>query len=174
MNPSAKSQRAYYLKHKDDPDYKARQRETSRRYRERHPERRRANALGRYHANRSQIGKQRAANRKAMKAKVLAHYGPRCRNCLKDDPRVLSIHHLYNNGAEERRESGLDSWRTVFRKGCPDDYCILCRTCNRLAQQAWRDAHPVPVPVSSYVAPEATTLPRLSEALRTMGWRPPS
>lgn len=80
--------------------------------------------------------KERVALRKA----VLEAYGGRCARCGIDNPIVLDVDHIDNNGASERkllnrngvhRGGGGKVYRLLRRKGYPrDNYQLLCRNCN--------------------------------------------
>lgn len=68
---------------------------------------------------------------------ILSHYGRRCACCGSTED--LSLDHMNGDGHERRAAlSGNmrhgSGWRTylfVIREGYPDDYQILCRSCNR-------------------------------------------
>jgi hypothetical protein len=70
------------------------------------------------------------------KVKVLTHYGPghtlKCcwDGCNVSDIDMLSLDHIYNDGAEDRRESAGGSgdalYRKVEREGFPERFQTLC------------------------------------------------
>ena len=80
----------------------------------------------------------RQYNRK-NKVETLTHYGPRgqlrcCwKRCLVTDVDMLSLDHVNNNGAEHRKElginnSGVQIYGVVKRAGFPEGFQTLC--CN--------------------------------------------
>lgn len=102
-----------------------------------------------YHANKEHIRKQkREAMRRLrtespekyrkhgrdcrarLKQKVFDVYGTICACCGFDDMRALTLDHINNNGAEERKELGE---RGVYRRSIeryrPDEYRVLCMNC---------------------------------------------
>ncbi len=89
--------------------------------------RERANAIARKH------------NQK-VKAEAIKEYGGRCACCGETEPKFLSVDHIYNDGAQERRETskggrGYGSagsiWRYLRQRGYPKDrYQLLCFNCN--------------------------------------------
>jgi len=83
--------------------------------------------------------KKAADARKALKQEMVAAYGGKCVCCGLDDWRFLSIDHINNNGAEERRilnESGNVGGGHGFyvklrQRGFPkEEYQLLCYNCN--------------------------------------------
>jgi hypothetical protein len=75
-----------------------------------------------------------SAARDRLKAETLAAYGGSCRACGEADPACLSIDHIRDNGAEERRKlgrgGGANFYRWLRRWGFPaDDYQLLCQNC---------------------------------------------
>ncbi|MDE1940674.1 MAG: hypothetical protein KGI66_00995, partial [Patescibacteria group bacterium] len=74
--------------------------------------------------------------RRKLKADILAAYGNKCACCGFDDPRFLTIDHVNNDGAHERRtvDSGGGNYRFYLRlkrEGFPKDkYQALCANCN--------------------------------------------
>jgi hypothetical protein len=77
----------------------------------------------------------RKINNKNRKIKLYSILDPICVICGEKNPNFLTLDHLHNNGAEERKNHGDDmSW--WFKKlGWPEDYIkenyqILCYNCN--------------------------------------------
>lgn len=77
--------------------------------------------------------KYAAQSRKAkrrLRERLLEMYGARCSLCGFSDARALTLDHVRNNGAEERRELGE---RGVYLRaldgGNSDDYRIICMNC---------------------------------------------
>ena len=65
--------------------------------------------------------------------KVLAGYGHVCTCCGETRRFFLTIDHVNNDGAQERRERGMNTARTlteILRKNFPPNYQILCMNCN--------------------------------------------
>ncbi len=80
---------------------------------------------------RSKNDRNNKANRD-IKIKVLQHYGATCAwpNCGITDDDLLTIDHIENDGAEERRnpdtKGGGAFYRFLVKNGYPDKYQILC------------------------------------------------
>lgn len=76
------------------------------------------------------LGKERRAR---LKDEVFIAYGGwRCACCGEDERIFLTLDHINNNGAEERRKVGqtyrLFSW--LRRQKFPSGYQVLCFNCN--------------------------------------------
>lgn len=72
-----------------------------------------------------------------LKRLVLDHYGAKCAckcGCTSTNPRHLTIDHINNDGAHQRRigryNGGNANYRTIIKRGFPDDLQILCWNCN--------------------------------------------
>ena len=86
-----------------------------------------ANARARAYApRRKQINKE-------IKLEVLAHYGPdkelRCsfKSCVVSDPDMLTIDHINNDGAADRRSlGGKEIYRRLKARGYPDGHQTMC------------------------------------------------
>lgn len=67
---------------------------------------------------------------------VFAAYGGyKCNCCGESEPMFLSIDHIDNNGAEERKSgqyagSGYGFYRWLRKSGFPPGYQVLCMNCN--------------------------------------------
>jgi len=65
-----------------------------------------------------------------LREKIFDMYGRSCTLCGFNDVRALTLDHIQNNGAEERRLLGE---RGVYRKATkqysPDEYRIICMNC---------------------------------------------
>ena len=73
---------------------------------------------------------QQRAERERLKAEVYAAYGNECAGCGLTEKACLTIDHIHDNGAEERKRIGTDIIRWLRRHGFPkDDYQILCHNC---------------------------------------------
>ena len=92
-------------------------REYSRRYSKEYPERRRAGHVRRKEEN---------------LAIVVAHYGGCCFCCGESNPLFLTLDHVNNDGAVERKEkkSGSQFYATVIREGFPANLQLACWNCN--------------------------------------------
>lgn len=108
-------------------------RETAKKWRAAHPD-----ALAAYQAKFK--GAYRSASARCMakalvkaKAAVYAAYGEKCNCCGETRQVFLTIDHINNDGAEERRlrGSGLPFYSNIIKLGFPKDrYQILCMNCN--------------------------------------------
>ena len=75
-------------------------------------------------------------NRAQMKLKVLSHYGKDGHllccwpDCIVIDPDMLTIDHMDNSGAEERKKdkthAGMTFYAILKRKGYPEGFQTLC------------------------------------------------
>lgn len=67
---------------------------------------------------------------KALKDRVFIKYGLTCARCGFYDRRALTLDHVLNNGAEERKAIGE---RGVYRRSLldefTDEYQVLCMNC---------------------------------------------
>lgn len=77
----------------------------------------------------------RATKNEARKLRVLAHYGKggrvHCfaRGCSVTDPDMLTLDHVNNDGAEDRRKQRTaNTYVTIERRGYPEGFQTLC--CN--------------------------------------------
>ena len=79
--------------------------------------------------------------RARLKHQVLTNYSngdfPKCVSCGFKDVRALTIDHIFNNGAEERREimgnrlcAGTTFYRWLRKNDYPHGYQTLCFNCN--------------------------------------------
>jgi hypothetical protein len=112
-------QKEYRLKHKDKI------KEYNKNWRLKNPERN--NELGRIERDR-------------LKLDVLNNYSNgdiKCTHCRFNDIRALQLDHIYNNGAEERREqfgdrtcAGTNFYRWIRKQNYPEGYQVLCANCN--------------------------------------------
>lgn len=87
-------------------------------------------ALKRY-AERRPAEKQRV-RRVALRARILEHYGKVCVCCRETCDMLLTIDHILNDGAEDRRQNGKGYrfYESVIRRGFPDTFQVLCFNCN--------------------------------------------
>lgn len=68
--------------------------------------------------------------RRAMKQAVIDKYGGKCTCCGEHRFEFLTIDHVYNNGAEHRREVKQHVYGAVLREPKSDQYQLLCMNCN--------------------------------------------
>lgn len=91
------------------------------------------------------IDNQRAQHRvelrkdhyQSLRHEVFAHYGGYlCACCDEDEPSVLTIDHVQNNGKEHREQlkdrsfAGSQFYAWLKRNGFPPGYQVLCWNCN--------------------------------------------
>lgn len=70
--------------------------------------------------------------RSKVKTAVLAEYGGCCLNpaCKETDPACLTIDHVFDDGAEERKKLKTGLYAMLRRWGYPKDrYQLLCHNC---------------------------------------------
>lgn len=73
-----------------------------------------------------------------LKAETFSAYGgPVCACCGESDIRFLSLDHIHNNGADERRAMtgqnrvpSTNQYRALKKAGFPSGYQVLCMNCN--------------------------------------------
>ena len=104
------------------------------RWYKRHPEKARKykrELMRKYRAaNPEKYRKQSREAKKRLREAVLEMYGRVCACCGFDDVRALTLDHIQNNGAEERKllgERGV--YRRAIKKHRPDEYRTLCMNC---------------------------------------------
>ena len=80
----------------------------------------------------SRIQKAKAWNTKyyGLRTEALTILGNKCQHCNENDPIVLAIDHINNNGAQDR-QSFTQSW-DIFKavKKDAEPYQLLCHNCN--------------------------------------------
>jgi len=69
--------------------------------------------------------------RNELRRQVLARFNNRCADCGIDDPRVLEIHHINNNGNRDHAGGSISMYR-AFLRGEIDDIIIVCANCHRI------------------------------------------
>jgi hypothetical protein len=97
--------------------------------------------------------------KRAERDLVYRHYGGyQCARCPENDPDVLTIDHIHDNGAAHRKElknhggSTMCTW--LIKNGFPPGYQILCRNCN------WRKYIRSKSSEGSETIPEGSTVKR--------------
>ena len=71
--------------------------------------------------------------RERVKAEVFAAYGDRCVCCGEDEPKFLTIDHVNNDGAVDRKKYGRGPHLmrlSLRRRKFPRGYQLLCFNCN--------------------------------------------
>jgi len=85
--------------------------------------------LREYYRNRSKLFPQ-----KKYKNEVISGYGGKCNCCGETNIIFLTVDHVNNDGAEQRRfnrsESGNSLYRKIVKNNFPAEYQILCYNCN--------------------------------------------
>lgn len=74
----------------------------------------------------------------AIKYRIMCAYGPnglpQCAQCGIHDIDVLTLDHIHNNGAAERKRlkifGGVYFYKHLEKSGYPDGYQVLCMNCN--------------------------------------------
>ena len=122
---SSESYRKWYEKNKEHA--RKTKRDNMRRYREDNPEKYREQS--------------RRAKRK-IREKIFVVYGKQCVRCGFEDIRALTLDHILNNGAIERKELGERGvYRRAVEKHRPEEYQILCMNCQFIKQNQWLQQH---------------------------------
>lgn len=70
---------------------------------------------------------------KRLKEEVLAHYGGKCVCCNEAGAAFLTLDHINNDGANDRRgrhDVGRHFYARIKREGFPANLQILCFNCN--------------------------------------------
>lgn len=112
-----------------DPE---KRREASRKYiqnnREKH------NASGQRWSSSERGTRRRAERYQELRQTVIIAYGGKCVCCGITEPKFLTIDHINNNGALERKSFGLKGrkmYAWLVRNNFPkDNYQLLCYNCN--------------------------------------------
>jgi hypothetical protein len=116
---SRAAQKRWYAAHKDV----AKTRSSA--WRQSHPE------AAKRISDRAEAKRDRNAERRAIRAEVIAHYGNccSCPGCPEKNPKFLTFDHINNDGAVRRRGQG-NSAATIRKEGYPKDIQLLCWNCN--------------------------------------------
>lgn len=92
--------------------------------------------------NREEINRKDREYFSNLKLEVLIHYGgnpPKCACCGEDHIIFLSIDHIHNDGAEQRKKIGIKGGNMFYRwlkqNHFPEGYQVLCFNCN------WAKSH---------------------------------
>lgn len=89
----------------------------------------------RYFNNRETMREQQRTYDFAVKIKVIEAYGGKCICCEEKTPEFLTIDHINNDGAADRKKNGKKSgtklYRWLIRNDFPKyNYQLLCYNCN--------------------------------------------
>jgi len=119
------------------PRDKAKARECSRRYAQRHREKRNAYSKVYYKKHKQEFLERQTISRQRMKQEVFSHYSkgiPVCAHCGETELVVLCLDHINNDGNAQRKNTGVhggyDFYRRLKREGYPEGYQVLCFNCN--------------------------------------------
>ena len=87
--------------------------------------------MRRYRAENPEKYRKQSREAKAkLKNAVFDMYGRECSECGFEDIRALTLDHIENNGAEERKELGERGvYLRATEKYRPNEYRILCMNC---------------------------------------------
>ena len=84
--------------------------------------------------NAAKLKIRRQIKRRQLRSRLLWHYSDGqglCVCCGETEERFLSIDHIANNGANHRREIGVDQLhRWLEKNNYPEGYQTLCMNCN--------------------------------------------
>lgn len=127
------------------PEY---EKEYQKQYRKNTTEKRRAYNRAWREQNRDKCIEDKRIERQRLKTEVLSRYSNGeiiCKNCGFKDERALQLDHIFNNGAEERREifgdrtcAGTTFYRWIRQQNYPDGYQVLCANCNIIKLREWQ------------------------------------
>ena len=92
-------------------------------------------SIAHYERHKAYYSRKGRERNKKRKLEVLQHYSnsniPFCNICKIEDIDILTIDHIYNNGAEHRKKmKGHDLYYELIKTDFPKGYQVLCRNCN--------------------------------------------
>ena len=92
--------------------------------------------MRKYRAERPDHYREQSRKAKAkLRNKVFDMYGRVCVRCGFDDIRALTLDHINNNGAEERKALGERGvYRRAVEKYQPEEYRIICMNCQFISR----------------------------------------
>lgn len=93
----------------------------------------RCSAKAYYHENIEQERKRGRDKHRAMREKVIAHYGGvcACPTCGITEPDFLAVDHIENNGNEHRKKlKGTNIYLWLIKNSFPEGFQLLCFNCN--------------------------------------------
>lgn len=87
-----------------------------------------------YHKRRPDVRKRASRKyRMKIKSQCFTHYGgnpPKCACCGESQYEFLSIDHINNDGAKQRRElNGMNIYLWLIKHDFPEGYQVLCMNC---------------------------------------------
>lgn len=68
--------------------------------------------------------------RRVRRLQILEHYGGKCACCGETESKFLSLDHINNDAANDRKMYGRASWQVAIQKGMPNTFQVLCHNCN--------------------------------------------
>lgn len=113
-------------------------RANNKRWRDRNRPKLRAEAKVYYQGHKAKAMENCRNRRQKLRGEVLTHYGEGkliCVQCGYSDSRALSLDHINNNGAEERKklfgrkQPNPRFWEILIKLGYPEGYQTLCMNC---------------------------------------------
>ena len=121
----------YYKKYKDELLQKSRE------FYEHNKDRIKGRAKNHYMKNREDIIEKNKLNHIKKRKIVLQFYGgtpPRCACCGESQYEFLTLDHINNDGAEQRKSTnqwgGSNAYGWLIKNNFPDGFQILCWNCN--------------------------------------------
>jgi hypothetical protein len=85
------------------------------------------------HANKDKVNRLRRETRDRRRKLVFEHYGNKCSCCGESNTRFLTIDHVNNDGAAQRKLIGRGTeklWNWIVSNKFPDTVQLLCWNCN--------------------------------------------
>lgn len=81
---------------------------------------------------REKVVKRNSERRKQLREEVITAYGKKCVCCGETEPKFLAVDHIYNDGAEHRKQVKTKSiYLWLKRNNFPKDrFQLLCHNCN--------------------------------------------
>jgi len=82
------------------------------------------------------------------KEKLFSQYGASCKCCGEKEPAFLTVDHVNNDGALERKlfPTTQAMCISIIKQGFPDRYQILCYNCNNGKRKTGTCPHVIAVP----------------------------
>lgn len=114
---------------KENPEYHS---SYHKEYYEKNKERINKNTKRRHIENREEDLEKARQKRLRIKFTLLSAYGGKCECCGEDNWQFLTLDHINNDGAEQRKKFGKAEkfYRYLIRENFPKDIRILCWNCN--------------------------------------------
>jgi hypothetical protein len=123
-------------KYANDEEYRNKKKESAKNWGGNNPEARRIIAKNCYWRNRDKYLKLGKLKTQKLKLEILVRYSgikPKCACCAEPQIEFLTIDHIENNGAAERkklRKLGISFYRWLKQNNFPKGYRVLCMNCN--------------------------------------------